>query len=395
VTRLLAGVAACVGAALAGSGLASAQINTSRAFGPGRCGPVDPTYLKTVEATGGQLFLLSPSELAASGHVMGETSRGGDELIAWATETAPNASRQFALPVDPSIERISLSAMFDGTGGSFALVSPDGRPVTPKTQGVSDTVLNCGRVIVITAPQTGIWRATVTPSQRFWLAARARTDLALLSAEFVRRGGRPGHQGWFEIHGQPIAGRPAMLRVRVSEPQPDAPEFRLMSPQGQPIQVVKLDRVDDEEFLGRLDLPEGPFRVTIQGRDGLGVPYQRLSTHLFRAELVEVIPEANERTLAPGQETSVTFTIRNAGPAARFRLLAVDGLHFASRVDPQIVELEAGAERGISVLVRVAPTAPAGTSVDLILTASAEGGRPTTNSAILRFTIGKQLLRFH
>jgi hypothetical protein len=176
--------------------------------------------------------------------------------------------------------------MFDGTGGSLVLASPDGRPVTPKTPGVSDTVLNCGRVIVITAPQTGIWRATVTPSQRFWLAARARTELGLVAVEFVRPGGRPGHEGWFEIHGQPIAGRPAMLRVRVSEPQPDAPEFQLISPQGQPIQVVKLERLDDEEFLGRLDLPAVPFRVMVNGRDGLGVPYQRLSTHLFHAELV-------------------------------------------------------------------------------------------------------------
>ena len=137
-TVLIAGGAACLG---------TAQINTSRAFGPGRCGPVDPTYLKTVEETGGQLFLLSPSELAASGHVMSETSRGSDELIAWAAETAPSASRQFAIQVDPSIERISLSAMFDGTGGSLVLASPDNddRTFAPgRETSVTFTIRNAG-----------------------------------------------------------------------------------------------------------------------------------------------------------------------------------------------------------------------------------------------------------
>ena len=105
--------------------IAKRQVNTSRAFGPGACGPVDATYITIANETGGQPFFMSPSEVGASAHIMMESSRSDAALILWASGTAAAAARGFDIPVDASIKRLTVSATFDSTGGSLALLSPD------------------------------------------------------------------------------------------------------------------------------------------------------------------------------------------------------------------------------------------------------------------------------
>jgi len=362
------------------------QPNQSRRFGPGVCGPADPVYLRITNETGGQPFFMSPGEIGKSALVMSASS-SDDGLILWATGTIADAGQGFTIPVDPSISRLSLSATFDGTGGTFSVVAPDGVTVkaSPRTQ---ETVLNCGRLLTIEAPAAGAWRLQVLPTSRFWLIARGRTDLDLLSAEFMRLGGRPGHEGLFKIPGQPVAGQAATLRVQIAEPQPEPPAFVLMSLQGRPIRRVSLARVDDEEFDGQIDLPSEPFRVSIVGVDQSGAPYQRMRAGLFHAENVELLPAGDPEMLPPGEETTVSFVVRNAGPRTRYRILAVDANHFVARVEPEFVELDPRAEHIVKVVLRVPAGAPAGTGLELTITATSDGPPETSNSAVRRFTVG-------
>lgn len=366
--------------------IAKTQVNSSRAFGPGVCGPVDATYITIANETSGQPFFMSPSEVGASAHIMMESSRSDAALILWASGTAAAASRGFDIPVDASIKRLTVSATFDTTGGNVALLSPDGQAVQGKLE-VQETLLNCGRVVSIDAPQVGVWRATVTPSGRFWLVARGRSDLALRSAEFVRPGGRPGHEGLFKIQGQPVAGSPAILRTRVSETGVQTREFAIISTEGRPVRNVALAPVDDEEFSGGVQLPLEPFRVAMKGLDASGAPYQRLFSGLFHAELVEVRRTSDRETLAPGEDTAVTFAVSNVGPRARYRIVAVDARQFVTRVQPDVLEIEEGAEVPVSVWLRAPIDATEGTSVDLTITATSEGPRPSTNSAVHRMTV--------
>ena len=363
----------------------AAQSNQSRSFGPGACGPADPAYLRIANETGGQPFFMSPAEIGRSALVMA-ASASDDGLILWATGTTADAAQGFTIPVDPSISRLSLSATFDGTGGTFSVVEPDGVTVKAGAQ-TQETVLSCGRLLTIEAPASGAWRLQVSPTSRFWLIARGRTDLDLLSAEFVRVGGRPGHEGLFKIPGQPVAGQAATLRVQIAEPQPEPPTFVLMSLHGRPIRDVHLTRVDDEEFDGPLDLPPESFRVSIVGVDRSGAPYQRMHSGLFHAENVELLPAGDPQMLPPGEETAVSFVVRNAGPRARYRIVAVDAKHFVARVEPESVELEPRAEQIVRVVLRVPAGVPAGTGIELTITATSDGPPQTSNSAVHRFSV--------
>ena len=161
-------------------------------------------------------------------HVMTESMRSDAAMLLWAGGTTADESA-FSVPIDSTVRRVTFSATFDGTGGTAAIAMPDGSQVQPRA-GVEDTVMNCGRALSVDAPPAGFeWRVTLQPTNRFWLVVYGRTNVDLLSADFVRPGGRPGHEGLFEINGQPIAGRPATLRVRLSAPDGNAPEFRLIS----------------------------------------------------------------------------------------------------------------------------------------------------------------------
>jgi hypothetical protein len=361
------------------------QSNESRSFGPGVCGPADPAYLRITNETGGQPFFMSPAEIGKSALVMA-TSASDEGLILWASGTIADRGRGFTIPVDPSISQLSLSATFDGTGGTLSVIGPDGVTVKAGAR-TQETVLNCGRVLTIEAPAAGAWRLQVSPTSRFWLIARGRSDLDLLSAEFVRLGGRPGHEGFFKIPGQPVAGQAATLRVQIAEPQPDPPAFVLMSLRGQPIGRVRLTPVDDEEFDGPIGLPSEPFRVSIVGVDRSGASYQRMHAGLFHAENVELRPAGDPQTLPPGEETAVSFVVRNAGPRARYRIVAVDANQFVARVEPDSVDLEPRAEQIVRVVLRVPAGAPAGTGVELTITATSDGPRQTSNSAVQRFTV--------
>ena len=347
-----------------------------RRFGPGVCGPADASYLTTATETGGLPFFLSPEEVAISSHIMSAGMQS--ELVLWATG---RGERQVTVPVDASIKRVTFSASFDGRGGGLVVMRPDGTPVTAEAR-IADTVMNCGRVLTIEGPAPGVWQARVTPTSRFWLASRAQSELSLIAVEFVRPGGRPGHEGLFRLSGQPLLGRPATLRVKISEDTTQT-EFDLVALDARPIQRVSLRPLGDQEFVGTFGVPDEPFRVSVSGVDGSGHPVRRVHPALFRGSRIEVIPPSVRDALARGSDTAMTFTVRNFGPKVRLDLVAVDTRGAVLPVAPSVIDLDQGADGSATVHLRVPREARPGERVGITFTASSAGEPATRNWAVL------------
>lgn len=369
--------------------MSAAPAAAQRSFGPGNCGPIDPVYVRTANETGGQPFPMAPSELAAAGAIMSESSRSDAAMLLWASGTAADVSGGLEVPVDTSIARVTFAVTFDARGGGVEIVRPDGAIVQPGATA-GDAVLNCARILSVDAPAAGAWRIRPAPTGRYWLVVHGRTRRDISSAEFVRAGGRPGHEGLFRIHGMPIAGRPAVLRVRLDEPEAVPPSFVLLSIGGRPIRRVTLERLADDEFAGEIVLPDVPFRVAIAGTDAAGVPYQRLHKGLFRAESLEVIPDAAD-SIPAGRDAQVAFVLRNHGTRARYRIVATAGAEILKRVEPAVVDLDAHREQRIVVWLPAATVDAAGTSVELVVVASREDPALSSgNSAIHRLTVERR-----
>ena len=365
--------------------------NRSRHFGPDACGPVDPSYIHIANQTGGQPMFLQPSEAAKAFHFVRESTRNNMGTVFWTTGTFDGKLQIFEIPVDSVTQRITFSFSADTKGSKLTLTQPSGGTIVEATEGAEITDLNCGRIVTLSTPEAGLWRAAVTGSGRFWLQAQAQSDIYFITAEFVRKGGRSAHEGLFKIAGQPLAGIPATLRVSLSAKEAKSTAFRLVSERGDTIQEVRMhtDSSDQEflEFFGTMELPKDSFRVAVAGLDTKGRAYQRFFPALFHAETVEVLPEHIVEELTAGSTTQVTFALRNIGPSGAFRITVTDAHQFVSQVIPQ--ELPLGT--GESASVRIQITVPAGTAPgigdDVVVVATSSARSATSNSSVVHFSV--------
>jgi von Willebrand factor A domain-containing protein 7 len=354
-------------------------------YGPGVCGPIDPPYVYGATHTGGMLFPFSTAELGKGSSRMMQASFL-PEMILWASG---DREHSYAVPVDSTVVRLTFTGAFDATGGSFTLTAPDGT-VVQDGGGVEDTPLNCGRIVTIDAPASGTWRVGLIPSGRFWLNVHAKSPLSLWEAEFVEHDARADTDRLVRIGGQPIAGKPATLRVLVS-PNITSPTFQLVSLDARPLQTLALQSTDSREFSGPVTLPAQPFRVVVTGRDASGIEAQRIWRGLFYGELIEVVPPAGE-TVTAGTEVPVIFTIRNHGAAVRLSLVARDDNGEIVAVEPQTLELDAGTEGTATVRLAVPADVPPGieASVRLIATSDVTAAVGGFNAASGRFIVVRE-----
>jgi len=366
----------------AGGSAASFKLDAAvqHRFGPGVCGPADPTYIRAAMMTGGQPFFLSPAEISKSALIM--TASSQSELMLWA---ASNGTKRYAVQIDSSVRRTSFSATFDSTGGTLTVVSPNGITIQPGDK-IEDAVLSCGRVVTIDSPAAGLWQVTVVPSGCFWLLAHAKTDFSIVSTEFVAPGGRPGHEGLFKIAGMPVAGRPAMLRVSLTS-TPKRPVFHLVSIDGQVLEAIALEPESDDEFIGPVTLPDRPFRLMISGIDDAGTQFQRVFPTLFTGETIEVIASTRVDTVRAGESAPLSFTVRNVGPAVHLRFTATGAAAKVLPVEPATAELESGSEMAVTVRVTPSPDAAAGSDASVLLTAAADAPSESMNYARQQLTV--------
>ena len=362
---------------------ASSLVESQRIrYGPGVCGPLDPSYVMVATGTGGQPFPVSPDEIAKSVGPM--SLQSVEQLILWASG---DREYSYPIPVDSTVTRMVLAGTFDGTGGGVTLTAPDGSLVQQGGAGVEDTLLNCGRIVMVEKPAAGNWQVRVAPTGRFWLSVHAQSDLSLDGAEFVERDTGPEPGRLVRIQGEPIAGRPATLRVSVASGIKN-PIFHLVSVDAQPIRGVEVQSTDDGEFIGVIEPPREAFRVMMSGRDEAGLTVQRIEAGLFHSEPIEVVPPGGE-TVTAGATVPVTFTIRNHGSAVHLKLVASDGRGKVIPVDPAALDLAAGAEAAATVRLIVPAAGERLSRASIRLTATSDAHAPAGgfNSAEKTYTI--------
>jgi hypothetical protein len=359
-------------------------------YGPGVCGPADPTYIRTAEESGGQPLFLAPNEVAKSFALVSELTRSNHVTLLWARGEL-SVGRDFVVPVDSTVKRLVFSLSFDTAGGKLAALDPEGKRVTSETPGAVMTPLNCGEIVTVASPAPGKWHVRVSGKGRFWLEASGVSDIFMVEAEFVHLAGRPGHEGYFRIPGQPVAGDPAMLRVELSGKTRNV-QFHLISPEAKTLQpvTIKADPAgsDESEYFGKLSLPSTPFRLAVTGEDETGHSFERIFSSLFHAETVEVAPlDPGLEDLPAGKTVQLRFKIRNAGEARAFRILAVDTKNFLTCHEPQVMSLGGGESREFIFELNI-PAKPPGYTRDMvIITATATSGQPTINSAVVEFDV--------
>ena len=336
-------------------------------------------------------MFLQRSEAAKSFHLVRETTGNNVSTVFWATGTLDRRPEAIAIPVDSVTKRITFAFSVDTKGSELKLTQPSGGTIREGLASTEVTELNCGRIVTVNSPEAGEWRAEIAGTGRFWLEAQAQSSIHLIAAEFVKMGGRPGHEGLFRIEGEPVAGSPATLEISLSAGSTTTAEFYLVSERGQTIQNLPMHAVNADrdflEFVGSVDLPDVPFHVAVMGRDLNGKPYERFFPNLFHAESVEISQERDFDELPAGSTRQVAFKVQNFGSPRTFSIIVTDAHQFVSKVEPKELALAAGESATLLVdLTLPAGTAP-GVGDNLVVVARSTGGPPTSNSSIVHFSV--------
>jgi hypothetical protein len=365
---------------------AADQAGTGRAFGPGHCGPIDPSYVRGANATGGQILPLGPTEVGAAALLMAASFNA--ETVFWATAPLTSGGQTITVPVDGVTSRVAFVLSTDDSIADMTVTDPRGTPVTAGT-GVEPFSFGCVRGVAVERPVAGEWTVRAAGAGTYWFVVHARSDLGLDDAAFVQVAGRPAHEGLFEIPGQPVAGRPATLRARVTREDVTDATFDLVSMSGARLQAIELSPVTasstEEEYVGEIaNLPSVPFRVRVSGRDRTSAVYQRVSSRAFHAATVEVVPPQTV-TLARGQRTPVTVSVRSVGAPAQLQIVAVLNATVL-RVEPATLQLSANESRDVTVWADV-PAEGTPLSADIVVTADSPTDPAAANSAIIRATL--------
>jgi hypothetical protein len=365
---------------------AADQAGADGAFGPGRCGPIDASYARVANATGGQPLPLGPTEVGAAAPLIAASFNA--ETVFWATAALTSDGQAIAVPVDGVTSRVAFVLSTDGSIADMTVTDPGGMLVTAGT-GVELFSFGCVRGVAVERPAAGEWTVRTAGAGTYWFVVHARSDLGLDDAEFVQVAGRPAHEGLFKIPGQPVAGRPGTLRARVTREDVTDATFDLVSMSGARVQAIELSPVTasstEEEYVGEIaSLPSLPFRVRVSGLDRTGAVYQRVSGPAFHAATVEVVAPQTV-TLAPGQRTPVTVTVRNVGAPTQLQIVAVLNATVL-RVEPATLQLSANESRDVTVWADV-PADGAPLSADIVVTAESPTDPAAANSAIIPATL--------
>ena len=316
------------------------------------------------------------------------TASFGAETVFWATAPLAAGGQTMTVPVDSVTSRVAFVLSTDSSIADMSVTDPRGTPVAAGA-GVDAFLFGCVRGFQVERPVAGEWTVRVAGAGAYWLVVHAKSTLGLDDAAFVHVAGRPGHEGLFTIPGQPVRGRPATLRARITREDVVDATFDLVSMSGSRLQAVDLSPVTtsstEEEYVGDIaQLPDVPFRVRVSGRDRTGAAYQRVSGPAFHAATVEVVAPQT-LALVRGQRTPVAVSIRNVGARTRLQIVAVLGATVL-RVEPATLQLDTNESRDVTIWADV-PASATSSSPDLVVTAESPTDPAASNSAIVRATI--------
>jgi hypothetical protein len=245
-------------------------------------GRPDPSLVAVSEASGGQVFLLDPSEVASSATLL-MARDGHDEILRRVVGDLDPGTRTIDVHVDPSVGRVLFSVSLQCLQ-AIEVVRPSGGIVAAADPDVTWTAFQAGRQIGVTSPEPGTWRVRLAGRGLLFLVVHARTPVELDGVRIVRLGGRPGHEGYFDDDGPLVPGTRRLLEVRLSR-DVIGPEFELRGSDDAPLGALPpashATEGDEVVYLGEFEVPLAPFRVVVTGRDVAGNSVQRVQATLF------------------------------------------------------------------------------------------------------------------
>lgn len=203
---------------------------------------------------------------------MGEMREGG-------------AAREFSFPVDSSIESLLLTVSLQ-CPESVSILAP------PGVEAAGERLdFRAGRALRVVQPTPGVWKLRLAGRGVFFVTAEAASELSLDEARFVQPGGRPGHEpgheGLFPLQTPPMLGSQGLLELDLTKGPAQNVGVRLVASDGRTLERLAVEPQAEggggssSSLLVRIPFLRHPsFRITVEGVDERGWPFQRMHAPL-------------------------------------------------------------------------------------------------------------------
>ena len=150
----------------------------------GSCSPIDPGYIQIANATGGQVFFLTPAEVAQAAKLPGLLVGTNSVNLLSVRDSVESGSKTYDVPVDSTMTDVTFSV----DTSSMQVQRPDGDPVQAADADATILQLTGGSVVKIDGPAVGHWKVTVGVSSTYRLTVSGSSTLDMSRFRFVRSG---------------------------------------------------------------------------------------------------------------------------------------------------------------------------------------------------------------
>jgi len=259
-------------AVLLSAASAGQQAATARAGWP--CGAsIDPSYFHVAEATGGQLLLLAPAEIAGAADLLLAFNRHPETLLRLGGMISAG-SHEFRIPIDSSIESLLFSISVQCMGAA-EVIRPSGAPaaganVTERSGFVAE------RMVIVDRPEPGLWIVRAGGSGLAGVMVTARSSLRLADVAFAAAGSD-------DFTSTPRAGGENVVRIGLTGAAAQVEAAMVNAASKELARFAVAPDKADGVYVGRFTPGAEPFRVMITGQDAAGAAFQRVYARLLTA----------------------------------------------------------------------------------------------------------------
>ena len=240
-------------------------------------GKVDPSFVRTAEATGGKVLLFTPNEITGAADDMSASS-GHRDIVFRAGGQLVDGVHDFEIPLDSTIESAYFFMALQ-CQQFVAVLQPAGDELRADAPGVDNHAFEAVRLVTIKAPSPGTWKVRMAGHGFFSVIVAAKTPLALTSVSLAENG--------VPIKGLAPLGKPVRLEATMRG-EPRDVGFHFISMRGATLAAVELkleqEAATRRTFAADVTLPGTEFRVLMTGVDAKGFPFQRVTQQLFVAD---------------------------------------------------------------------------------------------------------------
>ncbi len=363
----------------------------------GTCSPVDQAYIDIANKTGGQILLIDQNEVKNLDVLIAPIIKGSRQLILNIEDNFISPKdKEYSLPVDSSIDILTISSVINSSM-TVEIKKPDGTVVDGTEVGVRIEYLSSGAIFQIINPTPGIWSIHSKGSGEISLSIFGNSSIELTDVVFLKKAGRPSHEGLFPIDGLPTEdGSIVMFKGIMSQAElmNSVINYEFRDEKGNLLSTIPVvmsstvQRTAKQHYARTNVLPNEPFRIYVSGTDIEENQILRAFPTVFKKQFVSISAEVPMLLVEGGEILEMPFTIKNLAELGDYTITASVSDGSTALLDTNKITLAKGESDKIKVTLKIPKMETEG-EINLTVIAKNVINSDISNSSVVEFSVGR------